>query len=149
MNTRPSYSHALWSFSPSSRSTTSMFTGTLSTSYVHGVIVCGVFLLDAGDCWRQIFASRGPTVIRWSSRHQRSLFHPWWAIAIRGDDVTNRRRPLSVDPRNRHPLWCRVNAFNRSLQLGDCLVKIVVHDGQIEEMPICLLQHVRLFRQTF
>lgn len=148
MNTRPSYSHALRSFSPSSRSATvSMFAGTLGTSYVHDVIACGVFLLDAGGCRRRIFATRGSTVVRWSSWRQRSLFHPRWAIAVR-DDMTYRWRPLSVDPRDRHPLWCCVDALNRGLQLGDRLVEIVVHDSQIEEMPVCLLQHVRLLRQT-
>lgn len=63
--------------------------------------------------------------------------------------MTNRRRPLSVDPRDRHPLGCRVHALDRALQLSDRLVEVVVHDGQVEEVAVRLLQHVRLLRQSF
>lgn len=77
------------------------------------------------------------------------IFRPRRAVAVRGDDLTNRRGPLSVDPRNGHPLWCRVHALDRGLQLGDRLVEVVVDDRQVEEVAVRLLQHVRFFRQPF
>lgn len=42
-----------------------------------------------------------------------------------------------------------MHTLDRGLQLGDRLVEVVVHDGQVEEVPVRLLQHVRLFRQSF
>lgn len=143
------HSHALQSIvSPSSRSASSTFFWYISDWF--DITARGVFLSDAGSCRRrrQIFA-RGWIASRWPLRCRRSLLHSRRAVAVHGGDLTNRRRPLSVDPRNGYPLRCRVHALDRGLQLSDRFVEIVVHDGQIEEMPVCLLQHVRFLRQSF
>lgn len=40
-----------------------------------------------------------------------------------------------------------MHALDGTLQLGDRLVEVVVHDGQVEEVTVRLLQHVRFLRQ--
>lgn len=116
MNTRPSYSHALQSIvSPSSRSVPSTFFWYISDW--SDITARDSFLSDAGSCRRrrQIFATRGWIVSRWPLRCRRSLLHPRRAVTVHGGDLTNRRRPLSVDPRNRDPLGCRVHALDCGL----------------------------------
>lgn len=87
----------------------------------------------------------GP-VVRWIAIRW-SLFHVRRAIAV--SDLTNWRGSLSVDPGHRYPLRCRMNPLDGCLQLCDRLVDLVVHDGQVEEVAVRLLQRVRLFRQSF
>lgn len=140
--------HALQSIvSPSSRSASSTFFRFISDW--SDITARGWFLSVAGSCRRQIFATRGWIVSRWPLWCRRSLLHPRRAVAVHGGDLTNRRRPLSVDPRNGDPLGCRMHALDCGLQLSDRFVEIVVHDGQVEEVPVRLLQHVRFLRQSF
>lgn len=55
---------------------------------------------------------------------------------------------LSVEPGDWHPLWCGVHPLNGRLQRGNRLANIVVHNGQVKEVPIQLTQHIRFFGQT-
>lgn len=55
---------------------------------------------------------------------------------------------LSVEPGDRHPLWCGMYALNGRLQCGNRLANIVVHNGQVKEMSIQLTQHIRFLGQT-
>lgn len=53
---------------------------------------------------------------------------------------------VSIEPRDGHPLWCRLNEIDGILELRNGLTDVVVHDRQVEEMAVSVLQHVRLFR---
>lgn len=45
---------------------------------------------------------------------------------------------MSVDPADGHPLWGHVDLLQGPLQDPDRLIDVVVHDGQIEEVPVSL-----------
>lgn len=55
---------------------------------------------------------------------------------------------VSIEPRDGHPLWSRLNEIDGILELRNGLADVVVHDRQVEEMPVSVLQHVRLFCQA-
>lgn len=54
---------------------------------------------------------------------------------------------VSIEPRDGHPLWRRLNQIDCILELCNRLADVVVHDRQVEKVAISVLQHVRLLAQ--
>lgn len=54
---------------------------------------------------------------------------------------------LSVEPGHRHPLAGRVHLVDGVLQGGNRVANVIVNYCQVEEVPVRLAQHLRLFRQ--
>jgi len=55
---------------------------------------------------------------------------------------------LSVQPGHGHPLRGGVHPVDGRLQRGNRLADVVVHNRQIEEVPVQLAQHLRLLGQS-
>lgn len=54
---------------------------------------------------------------------------------------------LSVEPGHGHPLRGGMHPLDGRLQRGNRLADVVVHNRQIEEVPVQLAQHLRLLGQ--
>lgn len=63
--------------------------------------------------------------------------------------VNSELEVLSIEPRDRNPLRCRLNRVDGVFEFRYRFADVVVHDGQIEKVSVSLTQHVRFFRQTF
>lgn len=70
------------------------------------------------------------------------------AIAVRIEHQRTRRGgSLSVDPGHGDPLRRRVHSLDGVFQVRDRLLDVIVDDGEVEQVAVRLLQHVRFLGQ--